>query len=254
MTRTPSRGSRPRPTRRRGRGTVGLDRALSKLGLASRADAKRLIAEGRVRVEGEVVLNPAMRIVPERARLSIDEDEAPTGRPPRRIVLFHKPRGTVTTRRDPEGRPTVFDVLGDTGRGLIAVGRLDRASTGLLIFTNDTHLANALTDPAHHVRRRYIVTVRGRVTPETARRLEQGLEVQVEPHVAPELLAAARVEIRKASGRETHLLVELDEGRNREIRRLFQAAGHEATRVHRVSFGPYELGNLQPGQWRERDG
>ena len=226
-------------------GRVPLDRALSKLGLASRAEARRLIADGRVTVNGRVVTLAATRVVPERARISIDGGEAKAGRSPRRVLLFHKPRGTVTTRRDPEGRRTVFDVLGEAGRGLVAVGRLDFASTGLLIFTNDTQLANRLTDPANRVPRRYVVTVRGRLVPETARNLEDGVTVQ------GERLAATRVEIRKASGRETHLIVELREGKNRELRRLFAAVGHEPTRIRRISFGEYELGNLQPGDWRE---
>jgi 23S rRNA pseudouridine2605 synthase len=190
-------------------------------------------------------------VVPERARIAIDGAAPVAGRPPRRVLLFHKPRGTVTTRRDPEGRRTVFDVLGDAGRGLVAVGRLDYASTGLLIFTNDTRLAHELTDPSCRVARRYVVTVRGRVTPETARRLERGLEVAGPGPGGRERLAAARVEIRKPSGRETHLIVELVEGRNRELRRLFGAAGHEPTRIHRISFGAYELGDLQPGAWRD---
>src|SRR5262249_51541143 len=125
-------------------GQVSLDRALSKLGLASRTGARQLIVDGRVTVGGRVVRNPAMPVVPERARISIDGHAAARGRTASRILLFHKPRGTVTTRRDPEGRRTVFDVLGDAGRGLVAVGRLDLASTGLLIFTNDTQLANRL--------------------------------------------------------------------------------------------------------------
>lgn len=174
------------------------------------------------------------------------------GRPTRRVLLFHKPRGTITTRRDPEGRRTVFDVLGEAGRGLIAVGRLDMASTGLLIFTNDTQFANRLTDPAERVPRRYVVTVRGRVTPETAHRIEAGMTVPATArNPKPERLSASRVEIRKASNRETHLIVELVEGRNRELRRLFAASGHEATRIHRISFGGYQLGELQPGQWKE---
>jgi len=167
-----------------------------------------------------------------------------------RVVLFHKPRGTVTTRRDPEGRRTVFDVLGDAARGLVAVGRLDLASTGLLIFTNDTQLANRLTDPAQRIPRRYVVTVRGRVTPETARQIEAGMTLPSATRGArSERLSASRVEILKASNRETHLIVELVEGKNRELRRLFAAVGHEPTRIHRISFGEYELGDLQPGQW-----
>ncbi len=231
---------------------MSLDRALSKLGLASRAEARRLIVSGRVRVNGRVVRHPTAPVLLERARISIDGASISAAVPSRRVLLFHKPRGTVTTRRDPEGRRTVFDVLGVAGRGLIAVGRLDLASTGLLIFTNDTQLANRLTDPAKSVSRRYVVTVRGCITPETARQLEQGL-------VAPasrtgghaERLSASHVQIRKASNRETHLVVELVEGRNRELRRLFAAVGHDTTRVHRISFGQYELGELQPGQWKE---
>jgi 23S rRNA pseudouridine2605 synthase len=225
---------------------VPLDRALSKLGLASRTEARKLIADGRVQVNGRVVRSAATAVIPERARISIDGAPPRShGRAARRILLFHKPRGTVTTRRDPEGRRTVFDVLGTEARGLVAVGRLDLASTGLLIFTSDTQLANRLTDPAARVSRRYVVTVRGRVTPETARRIEDGFLVQ------SERLSAQHVEIRKASNRETHLIVELLEGRNRELRRLFEAVGHEVTRVHRISFGEYELGDLQPGEWRE---
>lgn len=217
-------------------GHVSLDRALSKLGLASRAEARRLINNGRVAVNGRVVRNPAVPVVPERARISIDQAAASQGRAARRVIILNKPRGTVTTRRDPDGRKTVFDVLGDVGRGLIAVGRLDLASTGLLLLTNDTQLAHRLTDPGNRVTRRYVVTVRGLVTPELARRLERDV---------------AAVEIRKASRRETHLLVDLTQGKNRELRRLFGAAGHEPTRIHRVSFGDYELGDLQPGEWRE---
>jgi len=239
--------------RRSGSHRVALDRALSKLGLASRAEARRLIIDGRVTVDGRVVQRPTTPVVPGRSRISID-GSTPTGARtgPTRVLLFHKPRGTVTTRRDTHGRRTVFDVLGDAGRGLVAVGRLDLASTGLLIFTSDTDLANRLTDPAERVPRRYVVTVRGRVTPDVARSIEQGLVVPgARPRDRAERLSAARVEIRKASGRETHLIVELIEGRNRELRRLFSAVGHEPTRIHRISFGEYELGNLQPGEWRE---
>jgi 23S rRNA pseudouridine2605 synthase len=205
-----------------------------------------------VSVNGRIAQRASSLVVPERARISIDGAALPDRPAARRVLLFHKPRGTVTTRRDPEGRKTVFDVLGDAARGLVAVGRLDLASTGLLIFTNDTQFANALTDPTHRIRRRYVVTVRGRMTPETAQRLTQGLVVDAaRSGDQSERLSASLVEIRKASGRESHVIVELVEGRNRELRRLFDAVGHEATRIHRISFGEYELGDLQPGEWRE---
>jgi len=230
------------------RSTVSIARALSKLGLASRSEARRLIAERRVAIEGRVVTNAELRVVPERIRIEID-GRAVEARSERRLIAFHKPRGTVTTRRDPEGRKTVFDVLGDAGRGLVAVGRLDRASTGLLLFTNDTQLANALTDPGNRVRRRYVVTVRGRVTPETAATIQSGVDIEM-ARGRTERLSAERVEIRKASGRETHLIVDLTEGKNREVRRLFEASGHEVTRLHRIAYGDIELGNLAPGDWR----
>ncbi|MFI5178330.1 MAG: pseudouridine synthase [Vicinamibacterales bacterium] len=226
---------------------VSLDRALSKLGAASRSEARELIAAGRVRVNGRAITNPAFQVAPESADLTIDE--VAIRRAPRRLIAFHKPRGTITTRRDPEGRPTVFDLLGEAGKGLVAVGRLDRASTGLLLLTNDTRLAHRLTDPRNAVTRRYLVTVRGRVSPDAATRLERGIDVPVADG-GSERLAASRVAIRKASGRETHLIVELKEGRNREVRRLFEAIGHEVTRLHRVAFGSIELGDLAPGHWR----
>jgi len=232
--------------------TVFLPRLLSKMGVASRAEAVRLIRAGRVRVNGRLATDVGAR-VPRTARISVDDTVVARDPPPaRQIMAFNKPRGAVTTRRDPDGRPTVFDILGDAGRGLVSVGRLDRASTGLLLFTSDTALAAALTDPARAIVRRYVVTVRGRVGPDEATRLEAGLALRGEGGRV-EHLRAVRVVIRKASGRETHLLVDLDEGRNREIRRLFQAVGHEATRVHRIAFGAIALGSLRPGAWRPVD-
>src|SRR4029453_2532709 len=145
----------------------------------------------------------------------------------------------VRGRRAPEGRQTVFDVLGSEADGLIAVGRLDLASSGLLLLTNDTALAAWLTDPGNAIVRSYVVTARGAVTDYEARKMEQGVAG----------LHARSVEVKKRSNRETHLIVELTEGRNREIRRLLHAVGHEVTRLLRVSFGPIELGTLQPGTW-----
>lgn len=228
------------------RSGVPLTRLLSKLRVASRKDAQALIRDGRVRVNGRVAPDGAVR-VPTSARISVDD--APVVGVERRVIALNKPRGTVTSRRDPEGRRTVFDGLGAAADGLVAVGRLDRASTGLLILTTDTALAASLTDPANAVVRRYLVTVRGRVEPELTARLESGVDV-AGLDAPRERLAAQRVVIRKASGRETHLVVELTEGRNREIRRLFEAVGHEVTRLHRVTFGAVELGALPPGEWR----
>jgi 23S rRNA pseudouridine2605 synthase len=241
------------------RATVSLNRALSKLGILSRAQATEAIRSGRVAVDGRVVRDPSLAVVPERAR--IDVDGVSRRKEPWRTILFHKPTGVVTTRHDPEGRPTIYDVLGDAARGLIAVGRLDLATSGLLILTNDTQLANRLTDPRHAVPRVYIVTVRGEVTDDERARLERGIESSeesgeergggVRDETRGERLRAAAVTVRKTSRRESHLTIELREGKNREVRRLCEAIGHEVTRLKRIRFGSLELGALRVGGWRE---
>jgi 23S rRNA pseudouridine2605 synthase len=222
-------------------GNVPLNRALSKLGILSRSEATAAIAAGRVRVDNRVVRDPLARVVPERIRVTVDEE--PRARAEWRAILLHKPRGSVTTRRDPDARPTVFDVVGDAARGLVAVGRLDLATSGLLLLTNDTRLAAWITDPANAVPRIYIVTVRGRVT-------EQALAALTAPKGIGGMRAHA-ITLRKATSRESHLTVELREGQNREVRRLFAAIGHEVTRLKRVALGGLELGDLEPGKWRE---
>lgn len=218
---------------------VRLDRALSKLGVASRAGARQLIADKRVRVNGRTVVDPSYAVVPETARIVVGE--AAARRREWRTLAFHKPRGVLTTRRDPRGRTTVFDVLGDDAEGLVAAGRLDMASTGLLLLTSDTQLANWLTDPVNAVVRRYVVTVRGRVSDEDIGRMMAGIGG----------LRASQASVRKRSARESHLVVELVEGKNREIRRMLEALGHDVTKLMRVGFGGIELGSLQPGGWRE---
>ena len=135
----------------------------------------------------------------------------------------------------------MFDLLGDESGTLIAVGRLDMASTGLLLLTTDTQLANHLTDPTNAIVRRYVVTVRGAFEDDDASRMTEGIAG----------LRANTVLVRKRSARETHLIVELVEGKNREIRRMLESLGHPVTKLMRVAFGGVELGNLQPGEWRE---
>ena len=222
-----------------GPGRVSLARALSKLGRSSRSEATALVLAGRVSLNGRTVRDPARPVVPERDRLTVDGQGVQRAR--WRLILLNKTRGTVTTRRDPEGRPTVFDLVGETGRGLIAVGRLDRATSGLLLLTTDTRLANWLTDPATAIVRRYVATVRGELTDMDAARMMAGID-EVRAH---------DVHVRKRSARETHLVIELVEGKNREIRLLCSAVGHEVTALRRVAFGSLEIGDLAPGAWRE---
>lgn len=210
--------------------------------MLTRSQATAAILAGRVSVDGRVVREPG-RPVDESARITLDAEATPIRA--WRTILFHKPRGVMTTRRDPEGRETIYDVLGEAGRGLVPVGRLDQATSGLLLLTSDTHLADQITDPRNAVPRVYVVSVRGRVTRDDCDRLELGLSD------AGQRIKADQVTLRKASGRESHLVVTLREGKNREIRRLFEAVGHHVTRLKRVALGGLGLGDLAPGEWRE---
>ena len=221
---------------------VALVRALSKLGYSSRSQAYSLVRAGKVEVNGRVVTDPAAQVVPGLTRIEI----AGTGlRPPPWLCFaLNKPRQVVTTRRDPEGRATVYDLISDLQARVVPVGRLDLASTGLLLMTSDTQLADWLTDPKTGITRRYVVTVRGELSDDSAGAIAAGLDDR------GERLEASSVRILKRSKRETHLIVELTEGKNREIRRLMKAVGHEVTRLKRVAFGKIELGDLPPGQRR----
>ncbi|MFN7980031.1 MAG: pseudouridine synthase [Vicinamibacterales bacterium] len=224
-------------------GTVPLARALSKRGLASRAEAIDLILAGRVRVDGRVVRDPGLAVVPERLAVAIDD--APITAPAWRAIALYKPRGVVTTRRDPAGRPTVHDLVAPLGDGLAPAGRLDLASTGLLVCTNDTRLAAWLTDPATGVEKEYVVTVRGPLDTATVARLAEGVRDD------GEWLRPRSMTLLKASARESQVAVVLTEGKNREIRRIFASAGRDVTRLLRVRIGGLTLGTLGPGAWRD---
>ncbi|MBI5609332.1 MAG: rRNA pseudouridine synthase [Deltaproteobacteria bacterium] len=226
-------------------GHVPLERALSKLGLASRTQARAWIGEGRVTVGGAVVRDPDLPVVPERIQVQIDQ--APVAQNTPILLAYNKPRGLLVTRDDPQGRPTIYSELGAKADGVQAVGRLDQATSGLLLLTNDTQLANRLLDPRSQVRRRYLVEVKGLVSPELPARLVQGVVDD------GERLAADAVEIKKVSRRESQLLLDLSEGKNREVRRLLAACGHPVQRLLRIAYGPIGLGTLQPGQVRVED-
>jgi len=221
---------------------VSLARALSKLGVVSRSGARVVIERGEVAIDGRVEKDPAFRLDLDKSTITLRGERV--GRSERQCVMLYKPRGTLTTARDPRGRPTIYDLLPEELSGLHAVGRLDFATSGLLLLTNDTQLSSFLTDPRHRVERVYTLTVRGALEQAAADRWLTGVVDR------GERLSAKAVHVRKVSARETHLVVTLVGGKNREIRRLCEASGHEPTRLTRVAFGGLDLKGLAPGKFR----
>lgn len=224
-----------------------LQKLLSRAGIASRRRAEAWIAAGRVTVNGR----PAVlgtRANPERDVIAIDG--RPLGDLPRRLarkryVLFHKPRGMVTTLRDPQGRPSVGDFCRRVGlAGLHPVGRLDVDSEGLLLLTDDGELTFALTHPRHEVDKVYHVLVRGPLEARRLRRLRDGVLLDDGPARA----RAARILRRRPGGGWVEVV--LREGRKRQVRRMCRAVGWDVVRLVRVAVGPLRLGRLAPGRWR----
>lgn len=220
-----------------------VDRLFSKLGIASRGTSQEWISAGRVRINGRVVRDPATWVLWPKDSVSIDDQ--PIQDSVKRFVLFHKPKGVITTHSDEKGRKTIFDVLPVHLGYMHAVGRLDQATSGLLLLTNDSALSSYLTDPANKVMRIYLVSVRGEFTESQATEAVAGVVD------AGERLQCHTVKIQKSSGRESHLEVVLIQGKNREIRKLFKALGHEVIRLRRIQYGPFTLEDLPSGAWRE---
>lgn len=219
-----------------------LERLLSKLGIASRVEAREWIRGGRVRVDGRVVRDPARRCGP---GVQLELDGRPLEPARRRTIALHKPRGYLTTRRDPQGRPTVYDLLGESEQQLKPVGRLDLETSGLLLLTSDTQLAERITDPASHVQKTYRVEARPRLDDVALERLRRGIELSDGP------TRPARVEKLGDRGPATRFLLTIDEGRNRQVRRMVQQLGSRVQKLARLSIGSLELGLLAAGRWRE---
>lgn len=224
-------------------GFVPLERALSKRGLCSRKQARELIAAGRVRVDGAVIRNPATPVKPEGTAFAIDGAQA-SAVPPRYLVL-NKPRGLVCTTNDERGRDTVYRCFeGADLPWLAPVGRLDKASEGLLLFTNDTRWADALLDPERGPAKVYHVQIDAVPSDDLPASLVAGRDCEGEH------LAAAGAEVLRAGERSGWLAITLKGGRNRHIRRLLAAHGLGVKRLVRVAIGALALGELAKGEWR----
>lgn len=221
---------------------IGLARALSKLGYCSRSRAARLIRAGRVRLNGAIRRDPETPVHLERDE--IEAEGATVGSHDLYYVMVNKPRGVVTTASDEKGRPTVYSLLSAGLPWVAPVGRLDMASEGLLLLTNDTEWAARISDPRSHLDKTYHVQI-GTVAGDTlVKELGRGVRAD------GELLRAKSVRLLRAGRRNSWLEIVLDEGKNRHIRRMFEQLGIEVLRLIRVAIGPLELGQLPKGKSR----
>jgi 23S rRNA pseudouridine2605 synthase len=221
-----------------------LQKLLSAAGVASRRHAEALMAAGRVSVNGRVVRELGSRADPHRDVVTVDGERLDIGRS-RRTILLHKPRGVVSTMSDPEGRPTVRDLVRGLPERLYPVGRLDMQTSGVLLLTNDGTLAARLLAGEQGVERVYHVKVDGRPGPRTIERLRRGVRL------GPGAPVTAGVRVLHELPTKTWLEVRVRRGQWHVVRRLCEAVGHRVDKLERVAFGPVELGQLPPGAFRD---
>ena len=220
-----------------------LQKYMALCGVASRRASEEMIASGRVCVNGCTVTEMGVQVDEERDQVTVD------GEPIRlegekHYLAYYKPVGEVTTVSDPEGRATVMDKFRDYPVRLYPVGRLDYDSEGLLLLTNDGDMMNSLLHPSHEVNKTYLARVSSRLEDETVRRLRQGVTLD------GRLTSPAQVRVVRYETFDTVVLVTIHEGRYRQVRRMFEAVGHQVVSLRRVGFGPIQLGDLPRGQWR----
>lgn len=220
-----------------------LQKYIALSGIASRRASEKLIADGHVAVNGHVVTEMGVQVDETADKVTVDGKlihlEAE-----KHYIAYYKPVGEVTTVSDPEGRATVMDKFRDYPVRLYPVGRLDFDSEGLLLLTNDGDMMNSLLHPSHEVDKTYLAKVSNRVEEESIRRLRAGVQLD------GRLTSPAHVRVVRYEAFDTVLLVTIHEGRYRQVRRMFEAVGHQVVQLKRVGFGPIQLGDLPRGTWR----
>jgi 23S rRNA pseudouridine2605 synthase len=231
--------------------THTLDRVISKAGLGSRSEARRWIGAGRVTVNGQKIQTPDVWVDLQHDRVAVDGRELPSQQTSKhkRYILLYKPKGYLTTYKDPEGRPTVYDLLTNIKDYIFPVGRLDLDTTGLLILTNDTAFGDYITSPQSKVAKTYLVKASQRLSDEQLQRLRDG------PTLSDGPTQPAIVQRIRDSGKYTFVEITITEGRNRQVRRMVEALGDAETQVKvlklvRTAIGPIEIGTLEIGKYR----
>ena len=219
-----------------------LQKFLAEAGIGSRRASEQIILAGRVAIDGETARELGVKVDPAHQRVTVDGQAI---KPRRKLyIALHKPRGYLCTRRDPQDRCTIAELLPREWANLYSVGRLDRDSEGLIFLTNDGHFCLRLTHPRYGIRKTYRVTLEGRIEPTVLDKVVHGVVDQGES------LKAERARILSANNTQSAVEVELAEGKNREARRLFEAHGMTVLRLQRTRIGPIRLGELPEGKWR----
>lgn len=223
---------------------ITLDRVLSRFGVAPRTESREAILAGRLKVNGRVVRDPDCWVRPDQDTFHFDGNRVTRAR--KVYLLFYKPKGVITSHGDPDGRKTIYDLLGEMKRWVAPVGRLDKDTSGLLLLTNDTGFADFVTNPDSSVPKTYLVKLSGLMSDEVMVRLQAGVEMKRGDFASLE--SVRRMEDR---GKYTWLEIVLTEGKNREVRRMVEAVGFKVLKLVRTRIGPLTLEGLEVGKWRE---
>ena len=219
-----------------------LNKFLANCGVASRRKCDEIIFEGKVKVNGEIVKNPAIQVNPEKDEVEVNGEKVKL--PEKVYIALNKPKGVLCSLKDDFGRTIITDLVKDIPQRIYPVGRLDYNSEGLIILTNDGELANRLIHPRYKVKKKYHVLIKGEIKDEDLKKLEQGIELDGKKTLP------AECKILNKSKKSTLIEMTIQEGRKRQIRRMLQELGYEVKRLRRVQFGPIKLGMLKQGEWR----
>jgi 23S rRNA pseudouridine2605 synthase len=220
-----------------------LERVLSKAGLGSRTEARKWIGAGRVKVNGKLIQTPDHWVDLGRDKVSLDD--RPIKAREKIYLLLYKPTGFITTFKDPEGRPTVYDLIEDAGRWVVPVGRLDQDTSGLLLLTSDTQFAERVTNPDYKVPKTYLVKASTLLNDEQLQKLRDGVVLNDGP------TQPAQVKRVRDSGKYSFVEITLHEGRNRQVRRMIEAIGSKVLKLVRIQIGGLGIGDLPIGHYRE---